>query len=204
MTNDVIFWTQIASILGYVVTAFTLYRLLVDKKDATIQLLKEKAEFIDKQAKEKTEFLEKQCNEKVCMLEKQIDQMKGQSPDIIAETLTKRNEILKQELKELLKDQEKNSQIIASKELELGGVQSELQKLSEQIERAKKFMGEFFCPYCEAPLIDRKVDSYTTWYGEHDIDIEIETIQYECGLEIVDGKEKQPCRNTQDNPDALD
>ena len=41
MSNEVIFWTQIASIVAFVLSVFGLYRLLVDQKYATIQLLKE-------------------------------------------------------------------------------------------------------------------------------------------------------------------
>ncbi len=41
MSNEVIFWTQISSIVAFVLSVFGLYRLLVDQKDATIQLLKE-------------------------------------------------------------------------------------------------------------------------------------------------------------------
>jgi len=49
ITTETIFWTQIASIVGFVVTLFVLYRLLVDQKDATIQLQKENISFLKDQ-----------------------------------------------------------------------------------------------------------------------------------------------------------
>ena len=41
MSNDTIFWTQIAPIVVFVLSVFGLYRLLIEQKDATIQFLKE-------------------------------------------------------------------------------------------------------------------------------------------------------------------
>lgn len=39
MSTEVIFWTQIVSLAAYVGTAFWLYKILADAKDATIKLL---------------------------------------------------------------------------------------------------------------------------------------------------------------------
>ena len=41
MSDTVIFVTQLATILAYIVTSFALYRLLVSQKEATIEALKE-------------------------------------------------------------------------------------------------------------------------------------------------------------------
>lgn len=63
ITTETIFWTQIASIVGFVVALFALYRLLVDQKDATIQLQKENIAF----------------------LKDQLAEAKLQSPDVLAQ-----------------------------------------------------------------------------------------------------------------------
>ncbi len=50
MSNEVIFWT--ASIVTFIFAIFGLYRLLVDQKDATIQLLKETVDTLKEQLAE--------------------------------------------------------------------------------------------------------------------------------------------------------
>jgi len=196
MANEYIFWAQIGSLLGYIGVAFYLYKILVSQKDATISYLTEVAKTSDKLAKDKFEFMEMQYKEKVAELEKKVDEMKNLAPDIVAESLSKRNEIIRQELKELQKDQEKNAQVIAQKERELENVQSELEELSEQIERAKEFMEDFVCPHCEAVLIRKEYHSFSQEWKGRDVDVEIEELEYECGLRIVDGEEKSYCRNS--------
>ncbi len=49
MTNEIIFYTQIVSILSFVGSLFVLYRVLIKQKDATIELLKEKVSFLKEQ-----------------------------------------------------------------------------------------------------------------------------------------------------------
>jgi len=47
MSNEIIFITQITSIISYIMLVFFLYRLLVGQKDATIEVLKEKNQYLD-------------------------------------------------------------------------------------------------------------------------------------------------------------
>ena len=57
MANEIIFLTQIASIIAFIVVLFVLYRVLVSQKDATIELLKEENTYLKEQletAKENT------------------------------------------------------------------------------------------------------------------------------------------------------
>jgi hypothetical protein len=49
MSNEIIFFTQVASVLIFVGTLFTLYRSLAEQKDARIALLDEKAKFLREQ-----------------------------------------------------------------------------------------------------------------------------------------------------------
>lgn len=69
MTTDLIFWTQIASILVFVGTLFGLYGVLVSQKDATIELLRE-----------------------------QIAHLKSQSPDALLESVAKRYKLAVEEI----------------------------------------------------------------------------------------------------------
>jgi hypothetical protein len=51
MSNEIIFWTQLASIISFITALFVLYRVLVSQKDSTIQLLKDKNRFLSDQLK---------------------------------------------------------------------------------------------------------------------------------------------------------
>lgn len=68
MTIEAIFLTQIASIIVFVVALFVLYRVLVEQKDATIQLQKENIAYI----------------------KDQLVEAKSQSPEIIVQSLSVR------------------------------------------------------------------------------------------------------------------
>src|SRR4051812_22097771 len=72
-----LFYTQIASILLFIISLFVLYRLLVEKKEATIQFL-----------------------------EKQLEQAKEQKPDIVLKQLHERVQIARDEMERLANDKE--------------------------------------------------------------------------------------------------
>jgi len=112
MSNAIIFYIQIASLLTYIITLFVLYRLLVSSKDATIETLRERIE----QLKEKLE------------LEKNI------SPDMLAENLAARIKIYEDELRKLSKDQQANQEVIKTKQAELADAREELEILETQMD----------------------------------------------------------------------
>ncbi|SOY44467.1 hypothetical protein [Cupriavidus taiwanensis] len=57
ITNEWIFSAQLVSIVTFVMTLFVLYRVLVQQKDATIQLQKENKAFLNDQlAESKSRF----------------------------------------------------------------------------------------------------------------------------------------------------
>jgi predicted nucleic acid-binding Zn-ribbon protein len=85
MSNTVLLWGQIITIVVFVIALFVLYRLLVDQKEATIQLLKEKIDW----------------------LQKQLDSVKQESPDIVLKKLNDRVQIAQTEIERLSKDKEK-------------------------------------------------------------------------------------------------
>lgn len=174
MSIEVIFYTQVVSILAFISALFVLYRVLVSQKDATIELLKEKAIF----------------------LESQLSHAEKQSPDALAKSLSERVDILIQEIERLSGDKEKNQSLISQKEKELESIKEEADELSRQISNAHELMSEYFCPYCKSPMAERTFHSEMVEYQGRDHDIDHEYVAFECGLTLHDGEESSPCKNT--------
>jgi hypothetical protein len=178
MSTTVIFWTQIGSLLAFATALFALYRILVATKDATIQLL----------------------NEKVLSLEGKLADARAESPDVLAGKLAQRITLLSEELERLSMDLDKNAGAIAGKELELETAREELSNLQEKMERAQELMGEFFCPYCKAPMQTREYHSELFEQDGREYDVDHEWVEYECGLTFADGEERSPCRDRTPEP----
>lgn len=172
MSNEFIFYTQIGSIIAFIIALFFLYSLLVKQKDATIELLKNRINFLEDKNKE----------------------LENSSPDLLTERLNIRLDGYKKEMKLLSKEDESKKEIIKEKENEISEVISKLDNYQEQLEKAKELMGEFFCPYCESIMSTREYHMELVEYNGRDCDIDHECTSYECGLQIVDGKEVSPCR----------
>ncbi len=176
MSNTTIFYIQMVSLVTYIIALFGLYKLLVSSKDATIETLKERIE----QLKEKLQLEEKT------------------SPDVLAENLAARITIYDDELKKLSKDQQANQEVIKTKQAELADARKELEILEAQMDEAQVILEEFLCPHCKAPMTIHDYGSELVWHEGRDCEVEHETIIYDCGLEIYDGKEARPCRKMRD------
>lgn len=175
MKNEVLFYTQILSVISYIGALFYIYRVLVSQKDATIELLKEKNDF----------------------LKKQIDGLKENSPDILVEKQNKRISGLEDELRRLSKDEEKNKKIIEEKEKQLVEERNKLEQLKTQIQEFKDLANEYFCPNCDAPLLSREYHTEMV----QGMDIDHECIEFECGRREIDGNVVSGCSYPQDgNP----
>tara|TARA_R110002153_G_scaffold247181_1_gene403191 strand:- start:241 stop:765 length:525 start_codon:yes stop_codon:yes gene_type:complete len=174
MSIQLIFYTQVASIIGFIVVLFVLYRILVSQKDATIQLLKEKVEFT----------------------ENKLAHAENQKPDALAKSLSERVDRLNNEIERLSGDKESNQILIDEKESELEKTKEEADELSRQISNAHELISEYFCPHCKAPMEQRSYHSESIEYGGRDIDIDHEFISFECGLTLHDGKQSSACKNT--------
>lgn len=172
ITTETIFWTQIASIIGFVVALFVLYRLLVDQKDATIQLQKENIAF----------------------LKDQLAEAKLQSPDVLAQSLAGRVKLFEEELKRLGQDKTATEEQVAAKEAELNQARGEAEALTKKILHARELLHDFLCPHCGAPLVERAYHSEMVEYQGREIDVDYDWTTFECGLEIVDGLERHPCK----------
>lgn len=96
MGNEVIFWTQLGSIIVYVATLFTVYRVLVAAKDAAIQ--------------EKNATIEN--------LKTRLEEAKGKGSDILVTQLRERAAALTEEIEKLSSDRSKDKGKLAELETE--------------------------------------------------------------------------------------
>ncbi|EZI29586.1 hypothetical protein [Pseudomonas extremaustralis] len=169
MTTEVIFYTQVVSITGFIITLFVLYRVLVQQKDAVIQLLKER--LVDK--------------------DEQIAALKSQTPDALASALADRIKVAQDEITRLRSDGATHREEVESKEEELQTIQDRLTTLSKLIKES-----DLVCPKCGDSLARR--ESYTIYGGrDGEQEAEVEFVEYECGLSIDGyGKEVSRCRHT--------
>lgn len=149
--------------------------VIVRGKDATIETLTEKNKW----------------------LQEQLDLAKEDSPDVVAERLSKRVTLLEDEIERLSEDQDKNEALIKSKEAELDKAKEEVGDLKSQIETAYEILGEleyfkeqFGCPYCGSEL--------TTLAGDEE-----EYRSYSCGY-IDSASRSSPCPHDPDFPKLED
>lgn len=175
MSIDGLFYTQIFSILGYVGILFALYRLLVQQKDSVIQ-----------QKDSVIQLLKENLSDR----EFQIGQLKSQTPDALATALSDRIKVSLDEIARLKADGDANRQEVAQKEEDLRAIQSRLGTLSKLIQESG-----LVCPGCGSPLVRRESRIVHGHIGEHEVEADVEYLEYECGLSLDDGSELSPCRH---------
>lgn len=121
MTPENLFQVQFASVFTFIVVLFVLYRILVSKKDATIQLLKEKNEY----------------------LAEKIEEFRGQSPDVLVEILTKRITALIDELRRLEAEKDIKQKEVKEKQKEIDRYNDALSVIAGQIMRVNEIVKEY-------------------------------------------------------------
>ena len=171
MSNDVIFWTQVASIVVFVFSVFGLYRLLVDQKDATIEFLKETNN----------------------ALREQLAEARNSTPDVLAQSLSGRVKLLEGELERLSNDTNANQELVHRKEEELKSARQKAEELTKQVSLASELLQDFLCPHCGSALAVREYHSESVEYQGRDVDIDHDYSEYECGYSVVDGEPRTPC-----------
>lgn len=159
MTIEALFYTQILSILGYIAAALLLYRLLVEQKDAVIELLKERNQ----------------------TLSDRISVLETQSPDALVDALAKRVEVAKVEIVELSRDAEKHKDEIEHKEHELAELEGKLDDVTALLKDS-----DLVCPTCQAPLTRRECHTIFGEINGREVEADIEFIEYECGYATSD------------------
>jgi chromosome segregation ATPase len=172
ITNQTIFWTQITSIVLFVIALFALYRLLVEQKDSTIQLQKENIAF----------------------LKDQIAQLSLQRPDVLVETLANRVELLESELSRLRQDSNASKEEVQAKLKELSDTKSELDRAKRRLDRYRAtldhisdILSDNICQYCDAARIGDATTERNT-LGNMGT-----TAKYACGYQIKAGIPVTPC-----------
>ena len=178
ITAELIFATQIVSMVGFVGAVFYLYRLLVDQKDSTIQLQKEN----------------------IAYLKDQLADAKGQSPDVLAQSIRNRVSLFEEELKRLEQDKTSTQEQVAAKESELKRARSEAEDLTKKVAHARDLLKDFVCPCCGALLAEKAYDSESVEYQGRGIDVDHEYLAFECGYSVVDGQVRSLCRTTNTSP----
>lgn len=166
ITTTTVFWTQVASITAFIVSLFWLYRVLVEHKDATIQLQKEN----------------------IAYLKDQLIDAKSQSPDILAKCLSDRIKNYEEELNRLKQDSSSTQEQIKTKEAELKQAREEAEELTKKVLHARELLSDFLCPYCGAPLAQKAYQEENVEHQGYEFSIEHEYIEFECGYSILDGK----------------
>lgn len=169
MSTDVIFYTQIASIIAFVVAIFIPYKVLVAQKDASIELLKHEIESL-------------KCK---------LSDAKSQSPDVLVNSLSSRVEIAKSEILRLKQDGDAHQVEIREKEDRLRLLEEQLTVLNRLLEDS-----ELLCPKCKAPLVTRGSHTIYGYVNGREVDADIEYLEYECGFSTDGGEEKSPCRSS--------
>jgi predicted RNA-binding Zn-ribbon protein involved in translation (DUF1610 family) len=178
VTIETIFWTQIASVIAFVFSLFVLYRLLVEQKDATIQVQKEN----------------------IAYLKDQLAEAKSQSPDVLAQKLANRVKLFEDEVKRLEEDKSSTQEQVDAKEAELKQARDEAEDLTKKVLHARELLRDFLCPHCGAPLAERAYHSELVEYQGREIDVDHEYTAFECGYEIVDGEVRGECRKSPPRP----
>jgi predicted restriction endonuclease len=112
---DTLFYTQVGSILAFLIMPFVLYRLLVRQKDATIEQLNE------------------QCN----TYKVKNEALSQQRPDILVIEMTHRIEALENQLKYAVQQKNVDNTRIASLTTELSADKQQLEALSQSINIAQ-------------------------------------------------------------------
>lgn len=168
MSNNIIFFTQIVSIVIFVLALFGLYRLLIAQKDGVIELLRQRNQ----------------------SLQDKISDLESQSPDALVTALSARVEVAIKEIGRLKEEGDKHKEEIIEKESDLQKVQKRLTELTAMIQET-----DLVCPHCDAPLVVKEYHPVSGIIGGREIDADTEYIEYECGLVLRDGREDSPCKS---------
>lgn len=168
MTNNLIFYTQLISIVVFLISLFSIYRLLVDQKDSVIQLLKER----------------------ITEKEERILALESQTSDALTTALSARVEITLKEIKRLKDDGDQHKDQLDKKENELQALLHRLDSLSSLIKDS-----DLVCSKCGEPLNHRSIYPIYGHMDGREIEADGEYIEYSCGRTIRDGKEMTPCNH---------
>ena len=169
MSNQWLFFGQIATIVTFIIALFATYRVLVHTKDATIELLKEGRQ----------------------ELERQLRQAIARGPDILVNSLRQRIHGFEEELACRTDEESQRTAVISERDTELVKARSLLARLEADLGEAREFAIEYSCPYCGAATANRSLKIKGNEEGKREI--EYDEIRYHCGHARRNGTESDPC-----------
>ncbi len=171
MSSELIFWTQIGTLCGYIGSVFVLYRLMVKQKEATI------------------ETLQKQCD----FLNTKLSEAEKKDPDRLLEQLNRRKTILEDELQSLGEESTKKKQELESQIEEL---RSKAEDLESEVKFVNEVLEKYSCPHCNSPLSEKGYGAEAVEHNGREYEVEHEWASFECGYKETDGREIQSCRKS--------
>jgi hypothetical protein len=170
MDNSVIFYTQLASIVVFLMALFGVYRILISQKDATIELLKERLSGLK-------------------------DRLKNEDRDPLNDALSKRVHHLNEELERLNKDKHTNRELISKKEAELSQATEIYHRLRDIHMHLSGMSVSYFCPVCEEPTLS-SVDAKVGFMGNEEKSF---LVKYSCGYSELNREKVSECRKLTTN-----
>lgn len=164
MNNPTIFYTQIISIVVFLMALFGLYRILISQKDATIQLLKERIDSFK-------------------------DRLAVEGADPLADALSNRVHRLNEELVRLNQDKDINKELISKKEAELSKATEVYHRLQEILMHLSGMSVTYFCPVCNEPTLD-SVEAEVGFMGNERKHF---LVKYSCEYSALNGEKVAEC-----------
>lgn len=148
MSNEIIFFTQLATIVFFILSLFAIYRILISQKDATIQLLKEQ----------------------ISDLKEKLIEARNSNPDILSEMLSKRIQIYESELSRLKEDQNSDKHLIDIIEERLKIARDESIKLETINKKIESIHNEIECLRSEVSIDEEYVKDIYSYLDNEIID----------------------------------
>lgn len=170
MDNAVIFYTQIVSVVVFLLALFGVYRILISQKDATIELLKERVSTLK-------------------------DRLEYEGFDPLNEALSKRVSLLNEELGRLNNDKDTNRELIAKKEAELSQATEVYHRLQDIHVHLSGMSVTYFCPVCKEPTL-YMVDAKVGFMGNEEKKF---LVKYSCGYSELNKEKASDCRKATTN-----
>ena len=169
MTNTVLFYTQVGSILLFVVSLFVIYRLLVSKKDAAI------------------EYLQITNAEK----DKLISDLSKKTDDQLIMNLDQRVKVFDSELKRLNEDRDKYSKTIKQLEKRLSNFDAKIKILLLDNPESHIFCSECYSDLEHWGLSPRQFEVFSDRLEDY-----FDYLYFECGSKIENGSIVKECTHS--------
>lgn len=165
INKSLIFYTQLASIVVFLMALFGVYRILISQKDATIELLKERISGLK-------------------------DRFENEGRDPLNDALSKRVHHLNEELERLNQDKHTNRDVILKKEAELSQATEVYHRLQDIHMHLSGMSVSYFCPICEEPTLN-SVDAKVGFMGNEEKNF---LVKYSCGYGELNREKVSECR----------